>query len=405
MKQIIRSLGCCLAAVLILAACSENDEPLQPEDAIFFYMPWAGNLHSDLVNNINGMCQTITEMRGKTKTAIVVIIADNDHSARLVHLKYNDNKCTQETIKEYNGLAGYDFYSENGMSKLFSEAKASMPVSQYSMVIGCHGMGWLPIDARNDYAKPSMVPSSIFASYNIKQQGIPVEGTYLTRYFGDGVHDDYNAEISTLVKAIRNSFGHIDFLLLDDCHMMNIEVAYDLKDVTDYVIGSTCEVMAKGLPYDKAGRYLINKDYEQVVEESHTYFTNSRSWGTLAVAKTSEIQPLADVMRQINATHEFVPDSILNVQKLDGFTPTVFYDMKSYVKRLCADDVVLFNRFEQQLLKAVPYAACTDSYYSARTQKAYPIREFSGITISDPSWSYATRTKETTAWWKATHEE
>ena len=123
------------------------------------------------------------------------------------------------------------------------------------------------------------------------------------------------------------------------------------------------------------------------------------------MAKTSEIETLADVMRQINTAHEFVPDSIINVQKLDGFSPTVFYDMKSYVKRLCADDAVLFSQFEQQLLRAVPYAACTDSYYSARTKMAYPIREFSGITISDPSWSYATRTKETTAWWKATHEE
>ena len=110
-------------------------------------------------------------------------------------------------------------------------------------------------------------------------------------------------------------------------------------------------------------------------------------------------------MRQINATHEWVPDSIRTVQRLDGFNPIVFFDMKSYVKRLCADDATLFNQFEQQLSRAVPYAKCTQRFFSARNQRAYNITEFSGITISDPSFSYATRKKEETAWWKATHTD
>lgn len=410
MKQIIRSLGCCLAAMLILSACHHDDEPepqTPPEKAVLMYMPWAGSkIYSYFLRNIADMRQTIIDTKGGGKSGVMVLIADTDRRAHLIHLKYQKNDCVNDTIATFTGLIGSSFYSVSGMTDLFNKAKASMPVSRYAIIMGCHGMGWLPIDALNDYAKPAFLPSSGGVWPLGNQEGTPVEGEILTRFFGDGSNADYNAEIATLAEAIKNVFGRVDFVLFDDCHMMNIEVAYDLRNVTDYLIGSTCEVMIEGMPYSKTGPYLLSGDYEQVVSVYNDWYKAYRNpYATIAVAKTSEIETLADVMRQINTAHEFVPDSIINVQKLDGFSPTVFYDMKSYVKRLCADDAVLFSQFEQQLLRAVPYAACTDSYYSARTKMAYPIREFSGITISDPSWSYATRTKETTAWWKATHEE
>ena len=403
-----------VAAASLLTACHHNDEPTPqepPEQVVFMYMPWAGsNIYPYFLRNIAGMRQAITDMQGGGKKQVLVLIADNGSRAHLIHLKYGYQKkekeynCVNDTIETLQYLNGQSFYSAEGMANMFNKAKAAMPANSYSLIVGCHSMGWLPIDARTDYAKPMFAPS--FSKYHNDNEGTPIDREILTRYIGDGVHEDYMAEIPTVATAIRNSFGHMDYILFDDCYMMNIEVAYDLKDVTNYLIASSCEVMIEGMPYNKIGRYLLTGDYEQVVNEFYTHYSAYRNpYGTLAVTKTSEVEQLASVMRQINATHEWVPDSIRTVQRLDGFNPIVFFDMKSYVKRLCADDATLFNQFEQQLSRAVPYAKCTQRFFSARNQRAYNITEFSGITISDPSFSYATRKKEETAWWKATHTD
>lgn len=402
-----------MAAVTLFTACHHHDDPTPqetPEQAILMYMPWAGSsIYSYFLRNIAGMRQAILEMQGGGNKRIMVLIADRNNRAHLIHLKYvkskNETGCVNDTIETFQYLNGQSFYSETGMADMFNKAKTSMPAKSYALIVGCHGMGWLPIDARSDYAKPLFAPRSSKSLYHSVNPGIPIDREILTRYIGESSNPEYMAEIPTLVNAIRNSFGHTDYILFDDCYMMNIEVAYDLKDVTDYLIGSTCEVMIEGMPYDKVGRYLLTGDYSQVVNEFYTWYSSYHNpYGTLAVTKTSEVNQLADIMRQINAAHEWVADSIRTVQRLDGFDPVVFFDMKSYVKRLCADDVTLFNQFEQQLQRTVPYAQCTSRFYCARSRMAYDITEFSGITISDPSFSYATRKKEETAWWKATHE-
>lgn len=399
-----------VTAVSLLTACHNNESASQEtfEQVVLMYMPWSGsNIYPYFLRNIAGMRQTIIDMQGGGKKKVMVIIGDRENRAHLIHLRYvkKMNDCVNDTIETYNYLNGQSFYSAEGMASMFNKAKASLRAKKYALIVGCHGMGWIPIDARNDYAKPMFAPGSGKSLYHNDNEGTPIDREILTRYIGDGYHEDYMAEITTLATAIRNSFGHTDYILFDDCYMMNIEVAYDLKDVTDYLIGSTCEVMIEGMPYDKMGRCLLLDDYEAVVYEFYTWYSSYYNpYGTLAVTKTSEVNQLADIMRQINATHEWVPDSIRTVQRLDGFDPIVFFDMKSYVKRLCADDETLFHQFEQQLNRTVPYARCTPRFYSVLLRRTYSITEFSGITISDPSFSYATRRKEETAWWKATHE-
>lgn len=64
----------------------------------------------------------------------------------------------------------------------------------------------------------------------------------------------------------------MEYILFDDCYMSSIEVAYALKDVTDYLIGSTSEVMAYGMPYAEIGQYLIGKvDYAGICDGFYSF--------------------------------------------------------------------------------------------------------------------------------------
>ena len=76
--------------------------------------------------------------------------------------------------------------------------------------------------------------------------------TYKPTIFFD--FDAYVRQLCTNDNDAYEQFHNVllrQFIMFDDCYMSSMEVAYDLKDVTDYIIASTSEVMAYGMPYEK----------------------------------------------------------------------------------------------------------------------------------------------------------
>lgn len=106
-------------------------------------------------------------------------------------------------------------------------------------------------------------------------------------------------------------------------------------------------------------------------------------------------------MKEINTRYTFDSSLSSSLQCLDGYRPTLFYDLGDYVSHLCGDPALL-QAFNDQLSRAVPYKAHTDYFYSMSSGRI-PINTFSGITISDPSQNSLATTKTSTKWYKATH--
>ena len=195
----------------------------------------------------------------------------------------------------------------------------------------------------------------------------------------------------------------MEYILFDDCYMSSIEVAYELRNVTDYLIASASEIMAYGMPYAVIGEYLLDdSDFQAVCDGFYDFYsTYSMPYGTLAVTVCAELENLAMIMKKINTKYIFDESSENTLQRMDGYTPIIFYDYGDYVEKLCKDPVLL-ERFEQQLSRAVPYKVHTDYFYSV-TKGRVPIYTFSGITTSDPSKHSFTVSKTDTEWYKATH--
>ena len=111
-------------------------------------------------------------------------------------------------------------------------------------------------------------------------------------------------------------------------------------------------------------------------------------------------------MKMVNSTHTFDIDKIDDVQDLDveHFDPTVYFDFGSYLRVLCGDDATTYTEGTKLLDKLVPYKGTTGMIYSGAGNKSLKLKEYSGLTISDPSInSSAIKTKKQTAWWNATH--
>ena len=211
-------------------------------------------------------------------------------------------------------------------------------------------------------------------------------------------------DTATLAEGLANTGQRMEYVLFDDCYMSNIETAYDLRNVTDYLIASTCEIMIEGMPYDKIGIDLLNNDFKGVVDGFYDFYSSFKMpCGTIGVTDCHEVEEMAYIMQQINMNCPDLSCSVTEIQDLDGFENTIFFDFGDYVNRLCMDQSLL-DEFNSQLERLVPYKACTNTYYSSYSGKEHVINTFSGLTISDPSINRSiTNVKTQTNWYRDTH--
>ncbi|MDO4161206.1 MAG: clostripain-related cysteine peptidase, partial [Prevotellaceae bacterium] len=271
------------------------------------------------------------------------------------------------------------------------------PAHNYSMLIGSHGMGWVPIGT-NVYTRSASIK-------NIKDKHENSDKP-ITRYFGSSNDKDYMIDIQTLAEGISAVGIKMKYIVYDACYMSNIETVYDLKDVTEYFIASTSEIMGEGMPYNKIGINLLYNDYENIVNNFYSYYsTYSTPCGTIGVTDCSEVENTVTLMKEINSLYPSGLSSTADIQVLDGFNSPVFYDFGNYIDSLCTDET-LRAQFDEQLEKLVPYKAATETYYynnyDGNGQKQ--INAFSGITVSDPTTnSSVVSAKTQTNWYKATH--
>ena len=380
--------GLLLLAVLLLAACKDDDElPLialpdySAAQTIIIIQPYTQSLSSELAQNIRDIKQNIITHGGLRNSRLMLCQANTSSSATLKELYYANGTVQEITIKEYRNfkLAGKDNFAT-----VLKDAKQQIMNSEshYSLIIGCHGMGW--------------VPSATYF--------------HTSEYFGgDGTNT--HTETYELADAIDEAGMHMDFILFDDCYMACVEVAYDLRNVTDYLLASPAEIMNYGLPYADLFHYLtvLPQDYASVMTAFKNFYTTYRSpHGTYATIDCSEVEEMAALMKAVNDNDifDFTQESQLQVYDgmiVNGSYKHVFYDMGDYTSRLCSD-ASLSARLANCLQRLVPYKATTGTFFSKYDGLYHTVNVFSGISISDPTTNYRfTPSLHDTQWWKATH--
>ena len=191
--------------------------------------------------------------------------------------------------------------------------------------------------------------------------------------------------------------------------MGNVEPAYELKDVTNFFIASSSEIMQYGLPYKSLWNYLNSStpNYAGIISTSINFYnTTPVPYLNLAAIDCRELDGLASIMKEINSKYTLSENiDPENIQHLDAFSPNLFYDMEAYVDSLYPSGYLL-DQFKNQLKLTVKAAGHTDYAYSVLYYKKtfIEIKNYCGLSISDPSQNnVAIKGREKTGWWKATH--
>ena len=401
---------------MVGVSCSNGDSPDGPDvpvtpvgQTVFMFFPWSNNLLSDFRRTVEDM-QTVVAQRSMKDERIMVFMATSEREAVLFELKKQNGQCLTDTLRRYSDRP---FTSRQWLTSLFSEVMTLAPASRYGMVVGCHGLAWVPVQGQRNAQKRLGSQERIdeednlYKKERIDKEGddlmhFEVQGPVTTRFIG-GTYPETQIETTDLADAMADAGLHTEYILFDACYMSSVEVAYELKDVTHYLIASPTEVLSYGFPYITMGKHLLGTPNYKGIADSFISFYSSYNlpYGTVAVTDCTQLDALAAIAQQINAaaTEQLVPNG---VQIMDGYSPTLFYDL-GHLMSLKDAGTVLTAAFAEQLEKTVPYKGHTGQYFTTLKDAPVDIKHYSGLNTSQGSLNHMADRLSETAWYKATN--
>ena len=441
---------------MVGVSCSNGDNPDGPDvpvtpvgQTVFMFFPWSNSLLSDFRRTVEDM-QTVVAQRSMKDERVMVFMATSEREAVLFELKKQNGRCLTDTLRRYSDRP---FTSRQWLTSLFSEVMTLAPASRYGMVVGCHGLAWVPVQGQRSARKRLGSQERIDKEgepykeerlleeerLERKKQGLSkdkplpndlmhfeVQGPVTTRFIG-GTYPETQIETTDLADAMADAGLHTEYILFDACYMSSVEVAYELKDVTHYLIASPTEVISYGFPYITMGKHLLGTPNYKGIADSFISFYSSYylPYGTVAVTDCTQLDALAAIAQQINAAAEEPTNAASakqikaaaegkfntatsgksapnGVQIMDGYSPTLFYDL-GHLMSLKNAGTVLTTAFADQLDKTVPYKGHTDQYFTALKDTPVDIKHYSGLNTSQGSLNRLADRLSETAWHKATN--
>lgn len=416
MKHIFQLLVIVMTVTALASCTTEESEDVDDinKQTVLVFMPWSGSqsdngLYPYFQQNLDSIKSAIVEA-GSMSGRVIVFLSTSASESSLYEITYENKELQELPIKTYSGNL---YTTSDGITQILNDVQSNAFALNYAMIIGCHGCGWTYKDdwvnypyrsKQRHYSPDNAMPMAKSAN------GMAARPYPTTRFYGSVSDGNYATDIPVLAEGIRGAGMKMQYILFDDCYMANVETAYELKDVTNFLIGSTSEVMSEGMPYKTMWASLASAtpSYANAVSAFNTFYSNfAVPCGTISAIDCRKLDRLAEQMRMINQNNTLADSLVDSLQVLDGFNVPIFYDMGDYVAHLCKNTDIL-NDFNATLTQAIKASAHTDSIYSYLYTMVGPqyikVNHFSGLTISDPSRSsVAIKGREKTAWWKDTH--
>ncbi len=290
--KIMKKFLIALCALGLMTACHKDDnEEEKAGRTVLIYMAAENNLG----RNNNGerfAYDDILEIKKGVRTIgnnHLVVYVDkcndpdpefNDPTPYMLHFHEGELKDSIPLKETYTADAAV-------LEMVARQAFDSWPAKSYALCLWGHGTGWT---INNDSLK-----------YNARKKA----------YGGDTGNNSYSSagrywmNIPSMKLALSR-LPHLDYIFADCCNMMCLEVAYELKDVTDYLFGSPAEIPAAGASYDRIVTEMFNTNIASVYKNIIDHYNDKKSV-PLSCVKTSEMENLASVtkatLKQMRADH------------------------------------------------------------------------------------------------------
>ena len=394
-RLVLTAVVCCAMTMAVFTACtSENDNPVLPpepeqlaEATIIWYGTGGGNVDQYILENfrtfylakagsydrVNVVAQYKTsyeptcyegktdeqiaqeakqKMEGMTEEEI-----DTLHNADyflLCHplkgatyrFTFDPSKTLRQTLEETEpyGEMNADCTCPDSLTNFINWAAAHYPAKKYILMMADHGGGYMPHD--------EIAPAAA------RMRGMIYDDGYNKKCFS----------AKSFASAVRNAKVRPEGIVLYLCLMNNMEVLYELKDVTDYVacstyvmfaVGGAFNAIADNLAEGKDTRTTLSNFVDANVEVWDNIFYNPEDPETpwyydMTLTETSRLNDLAPVLREFtdrlvdtyqNGTDEqraIIDECTTNTVKIYNVHP--FYDMAKYMENLIGKLPEVFDK-------------------------------------------------------------
>ncbi|MDT8286941.1 MAG: clostripain-related cysteine peptidase [Elusimicrobiales bacterium] len=263
------------AEIAVPETAVEADTKGAKEWTIMVFLNSKNNLERFGLKDLNEM-----EMVGSSDKVNVVVemgrmsgfdSSDGDWKGTRRYLVQKDDNTSKVTSPVIEDLGKTDMGDWKSLAAFGKWAKQKYPAKRYIMIVWNHGAGWIK-------------------SRGLDQKGISYD-------------DETHNHITTpqLGWALRD-MGGVDVYGSDACLMQMAEVVYEIKDYTQYIVGSEETEPGDGYTYDTFLSPIVAKPYmgafeagKVTVDAYSDHYASIRQASTQSLIKSSAIDGLLPV--------------------------------------------------------------------------------------------------------------
>lgn len=391
----------CISFLFLFTACEQEDDPIPAEKVsrtVLVYIMADNTLSNFAAADINEMMEGMKSVDASLYN-LLVYVDDNSsqggsyYAAPTLYRLSKDKKgnIQKEVVKEYKEQISTD---PSVFQEVLTRAYTQYPAESYGLVLWSHGEGWIP-------------------------SPLPAKKSTSTRWIGQDETDGNNFLNIADIASVLSKLPHFEFILFDACFGQAIEVAYELRQYADYIIGSPTEIPGPGAPYDEVVPAMftttnvgveVGKAYYEPYADIYTGAlpTNDKWTGgvSVSVIKCAALDELASVTKQTLKTVELntlLNSGLYNYDKRSKYNTSFvgYYDMKQLMQ-LLSDDIDTWTTVANNAIvywKTTPknYSGIIRSMFSIPQETTCGISHYIPMSLS----SSAAEAYRSTAWYTA----
>ncbi|SBW06504.1 clostripain-related cysteine peptidase [uncultured Dysgonomonas sp.] len=343
-SKIFKSAIIILTAILSVSCIYDEDMP-PANRIILVYLGGDNSLSDEVYEKI----EAIRLGWNKDNEGKLLIYSDpSDASPQLIEIctchKGNPIIEIIHTYEEENSADSKVF------GHIINEVKVMYPAPSYGLILFSHASGWLPQETLKN-------PKSVL---NDNKQEM---------------------DITDFANAIPDSC--FDFIIFEACFMAGIEVAYELKDKTDYILASSAEIVSPGFTEiykQSAIDYLFESsaNLKGFAQSAFNYFSSQSGFlnsATLSIIKTSELDALGNIVKKSYNTDKTF--DIGTIQHFDRYTYHLFFDFEDYFSSYLETEIQRLE-LSEAINSCIIYKAATPLFMDG--YNGFEIKRHSGLT-------------------------
>ena len=293
------------------------------------------------------------------------------------------------------------------LNEVLTYIHENFEAERYGMLMSSHGSGWVPVEyftKASSYENQSEIYDPEDNDGNIEicrqiqnsdkiQNPEPYRARFpLVKSMGahyDSYGNSKEIEIKDLAAAIPFK---LDYLIFDACLMGGIEVAYELRNVSNKIVASQTEILADGMHYPSLCGHLFKKggpDLESVCKRYYEIYDKQSGIyksATISLIDCTKLEALSEITQEIISQHrnEFaaLQNNRDNIQKYfcSPYTSNQkwYYDFEDIIIK-CGLTEEESNTFGSALEDVVIYKAATPRFMNNLT-----INTHSGLSMYLP---------------------